>query len=509
MSEQTLAVHMKGIQKQFSGVTVLNNVSLEIRRGEVHALAGGNGAGKSTLMKILQGVYTRDGGEISINGQSYPSLSIESARNAGIGMVFQEFSLVPTMSVAQNIFLGAETVGSTRFLKKQEMRAQTEQLLQHLGVQLDPDAEIRTLATGYWQLTEIAKALRANAQVLILDEPTAALSSVEIERFFKLVHTLKEQGIAIIYISHRMDEIRKIADRITILRNGTNLLTSRIEDISDEEIIQGIVGHQTESLTKQQAQNKELGETLLELHSVHTEKGVEDVSLSVRRGEVVGIAGLMGSGRSEVTRALFGIDKVTSGTITLNGKAYNPKNPKSAMQHAVALVPEDRREQGLVVSHAVANNLVLTQLKECNTHGLLSNSKMKTMAKNLIKRFAIKVDDMKEPASKLSGGNQQKIVIAKWLARDPDLLIMDEPTAGVDIGTKSEVLAKVTQFARSGKGVLFISSELAEMIAVCDRYVVMKHGRTVAQLSNEGIDTEADLQLAIQRAGSDESSKTK
>lgn len=502
-------VRMSHINKQFSGVPVLNDVSFTIRRGEVHALAGGNGAGKSTLMKILQGVYTFDSGTVEIGGRAYDELSIATARKAGIGMVFQEFSLVPTMTVAQNIFMGAEKCDGLGFLDKKEMRKATGELLERLGVDLDPDAEVGSLATGYWQLTEICKALRANAQVLILDEPTASLSAAETESFFELIHTLKEQGIAIIYISHRMDEIRRIADRITILRNGRNLLTSELADITDEEIIEGIVGHQTGKLSKHHRDDSTSGggSVLLSLDRVSTDGGVKDVSFQVRRGEVVGLAGLMGSGRTEVTRALFGIDKVTSGTMTLDGVPYHPKSPASAMERKVALVPEDRREQGLVVSHSVENNLVMARYRDCEHAGFLSNKDIGELARKLVGDFSIKVDDIKAAASRLSGGNQQKIVIAKWLGRDPDLLIMDEPTAGVDIGTKSEVLDEVTRFAQQGKGVLFISSELAEMVAVCDRYIVMKHGEVVAQIGTEGIDNEGDLQLAIQRAGVPSSSK--
>lgn len=503
METQTSVVHMEHVHKQFSGVSVLDDVSFDLRRGEVHALAGGNGAGKSTLMKILQGVYSLDSGTVQIGEEEFTSLSIETARKAGIGMVFQEFSLVPTMSVAQNIFMGAETLDSCHFLDKKSMRKQAKQLLDRLGVDLDPDVEVGTLATGYWQLTEIAKALRADARVLILDEPTASLSAAETERFLDLVRHLKNEGISLIYISHRMDEIRKIADRITILRNGKNLLTSNVADISDEEIIEGIVGQHTEKLGKHQRQESKIGGTLLKVTGLSANEGVDNVSFEVRAGEIVGLAGLMGSGRTEVTRVLFGIDKITSGTIELAGKPYAPKSAKDAMSHAVALVPEDRREQGLVVSHSVRNNLTLTRLDECRSNGLLSNKKIEAIASDLIQRFSIKVDDPASPASRLSGGNQQKIVIAKWLGREPDLLIMDESTAGVDIGTKSEVLASVTEFANGGKGVLFISSELSEMIAVCDRYVVMKRGKVVAELSSEGIDTEADLQLAIQHAGTD------
>jgi ribose transport system ATP-binding protein len=494
-------VKMEHIHKQFSGVTVLDDVSLEVRPGEVHALAGGNGAGKSTLMKILQGIYQRDGGSIDIAGKSYESLNVDSARKAGVGMVFQEFSLVPTMNIAQNIFMGAEKLGTGHFLDKKDMRDRAVELLGRLGVDLDPDTEVGELATGYWQLTEIAKALRADARVLILDEPTASLSAAEIESFFALVRNLKRQGISLIYISHRMDEIRKIADRITILRNGRNLLTRDIGDITDEEIIEGIVGKPTETLARRERNGDALGQVLLDVHDLKSDKGLNGVTLQVRRGEVVGLAGLMGSGRTEVTRALFGIDRITSGEISMSGKPYHPKNPQDAMAASVALVPEDRREQGLIVSHSVAENLAITRLDECRSMGLLAGRKIAALADGLIKQFSVKVDSPRAPASRLSGGNQQKVVIAKWLGRDPDLLVMDEPTAGVDIGTKSEVLSRVTQFADSGKAVLFISSELAEMVAVCDRYIVMKHGSSVGELDGASIRDESELQLAIQHAG--------
>lgn len=497
----TLMVDMEHIHKQFSKVPVLDDVSFDVRPGEVHALAGGNGAGKSTLMKILRGVYQRDSGNIEIGGTSYPSLNVESARKAGIGMVFQEFSLVPTMTVAQNIFMGAEELNTQHFLDTRSMRQQAVELLARLGISLDPDAEVGSLSTGFWQLTEIAKALRANARVLIFDEPTASLSSAETERFFDLVNNLKKQGISLIYISHRMEEIRQIADRITILRNGKNLLTRPLSEISDEEIVEGIVGKPTETLAKHDRNRPPLGDVLLTMENVSTDNGLHNVNLKVRRGEVVGLAGLMGSGRTEVTRALFGVDRITEGHLLMAGKPFHPMSPRDAMSHSIALVPEDRREQGLITSHSVQENLIITRLRECKKAGLLSKTKISVLAGELINRFSIKVDSISEAVTRLSGGNQQKVVIAKWLGRNPDLLIMDEPTAGVDIGTKAEVLSRVTKFADSGKGVLFISSELAEMVTVCDRYVVMKHGNSVAELDSAAINDESELELAIQHSG--------
>lgn len=494
------AVRMNQIKKSFANVTVLDDVSFELRKGEVHALAGGNGAGKSTLMKILQGVYSLDSGKIEINGRKFDSLNIESAKEAGIGMVFQEFSLVPTMSVAQNIFMGAEQTIGRKFLNDAKMRKESQNILNRLGVHVNPDEEVANLATGYWQLTEIAKALRANASVLIFDEPTASLSAAETETFFKLIETLKEQSISIIYISHRMDEIRRIADRISILRNGRNLLTAKLPDISDEEIVEGIVGHQAKMLVKKKEKPSATSDVLLKLDRIRTDSGVDEASFEVRRGEVVGLAGLMGSGRTEITRALFGIDRITGGEMIFKGEKYDPKKPRDAMNVGIALVPEDRRKQGLVLTHSVRENLSMTRYRECEKLGLLSKRKIRELAAALIKRFKIKVSPASSPVLSLSGGNQQKIVIAKWLGRNPDLLIMDEPTAGVDIGTKAEVLSEISEFAKQGKGVLFVSSELNEMIAVCDRYVVLKHGKVVSELDADQVETETELQLAIQRA---------
>ncbi|WP_220456763.1 sugar ABC transporter ATP-binding protein [Changpingibacter yushuensis] len=492
-------VDMRHICKQFAGVSVLDDVFFDVFPGEVHALAGGNGAGKSTLMKILRGVYSRDAGTVQVDGQEYDSLTIEAARTAGVGMVFQEFSLVPTMTVAENIFMGAETLDHSVFLDKRAMIARSQELLERLGVDVEPTTEVGTLSTGYWQLTEIAKAIRANTKVLILDEPTAALSTAEIRKLFDIIENLKTQGIAVIYISHRMDEIRQIADRITILRNGKNYKTRLLASITDEEIIRGIAGNRASVLAKRESISGKSG-LLLDMCDVSTDH-ISNVTLHINEGEVVGLAGLMGSGRTEVTRALFGIDKITKGTVKLKEMKYSPSDPQASINSGVALVPEDRRKQGLIVSHSVQENLTLNRLRESRSYGLLSNKKIKAMAESLMDRFAIKADRATGPVSRLSGGNQQKVVIAKWLGREPDLLIMDEPTAGVDIGTKTEVLKEVVGYADQGKGVLFISSEFPEMISVCDRYYIMKAGTVVGSVDANEIDTEEDLMLAITHAG--------
>ena len=496
----TPVVQMEGINKSFYGVPVLRNVDFTVLPGEVHALAGGNGAGKSTLMKILQGVYDKDSGTVTVAGQAREFRTMDDARSAGIGMVFQEFSLVSTMSVAQNVYLGDEQVSGARLLKDKEMVQGTRAVLERMGVELDPHRELSTLSTGYWQLTEIAKALHQHAHILIMDEPTASLSRTETEMLFDLIRRLRSQGVAIIYISHRMDEIYNIADRITILRNGERLRTDLLSDITPKEIVNGIVGREIEVEARAESTPEQLGEVLLSVENLSSES-VDNVSFSLRAGEVLGLAGLMGSGRSELARCLFGVDRATAGTVTRDGEVLTIDTPNDAMAAGIALVPEDRREQGLVLEHSVRENLTLTLLKDVRDGGFLRKDKMRDLSNRLIQTFEVKVADPDKPVRSLSGGNQQKVVIAKWLGRDPQVLIMDEPTAGVDIGTKTQIIAMIRDLAAQGKGVLFISSEFAEMLAACDRFLLMKRGTVVGELGRDDVADEENLQLAIQGAG--------
>lgn len=494
-------VQMVGINKSFSGVPVLQDVDFEVTAGEVHALAGGNGAGKSTLMKILQGVYTKDSGTIVVGGEVRDFKTIDDAKNAGIGMVFQEFSLVPTMSVAQNIYLGDEITGAGHLLDEPRMLKGAKEVLGRMGVDLDPKREIGDLSTGHWQLTEIAKALHRDARVLIMDEPTASLSRQESELLFELISRLREQGVAIIYISHRMEEVYRIADRITILRNGRRLRTDALVDITPQEIVAGIVGKEMAIESGAAAQSSPLGEELLSVQELASDNGLEGVTFSLRAGEVVGLAGLMGSGRSEVARCLFGIDRATGGTITLDGTVVEIDSPTEAMAAGIALIPEDRREQGLILDHSVRENVVLTLLTEVRRGRLLSDEKSRRLSDALIAKFQVKASAPQREVRLLSGGNQQKVVIAKWLGRDPTILIMDEPTAGVDIGTKTEIVQMIRGLAADGKGVILISSEFPEMLAACDRFVLVKDGTTIGELRRDDVANEEALQLAIQGAG--------
>ncbi len=497
-SGSTPAVEMQGISKAFDGVTVLRDVDFEVASGEVHALAGGNGAGKSTLMKILQGVYSKDAGSIRIDGHDVELSSIHDAKAAGIGMVFQEFSLVPSLTVAQNIYLGTEPLGRGGLIRDRDARAKAREVFREMEVDVDPGAVVGGLGTAYWQLTEIAKAMAQDARVLIMDEPTASLARHEADQLFELVGRLKARGISIIYISHRMEEVYRIADRITILRDGRHLLTERLADVTPEQIVEGIVGRQIEGMAYQERVSTSAAEVLLEARGLTAGPRVQDVSFTLHAGEIVGLAGLMGSGRTELARCLFGIDKVSSGDVLVRGRRVDLSNPGRAIDAGIALIPEDRRAQGLVLEHSVRANLLLPLLKKIQRGPVVDDRAGNDLARSLIERFAVKVAKPGRPVRLLSGGNQQKVVIAKWLGTDPDVLIMDEPTAGVDIGTKTEILTMIRNLASEGKGVIVISSEYAELLAVADRVLVLRDGSVQQELGRSEISDEESLQLAVQ-----------
>ena len=494
-----LVVSMRRIQKSFHGVPVLREVNFDVRRGEVHALVGENGAGKSTLMKILQGVYSTDDGQVVVDGLPRQFKSSHDARAAGIGMVFQEFSLVSSMTVAQNISLGREPRNRLGLVDDRETRRRARAVFAQMDVRIDPRAKLFALSTAYWQLTEIAKALGQDARVLIMDEPTASLESQETERLFDLVRRLKGRGISIIYISHRLDEIFRIADRVTVLRDGGVVATAPIDAVSPPELIEMIVGrHMEGALDWRPREVARIGEPLLQVRGLNAKSGVRDVSFDVYAGEVVGLAGLMGSGRSELLRCLFGIDPAVSGDVLLRGKRVVLKSAQQAISARLALIPEDRRAQGLILDHSVRDNLLLPLLKGLRQGPLLDEKRSNVLTDRLIRRFNVKVRDPRRPVRLLSGGNQQKVVIAKWLATEPDLLLMDEPTAGVDIGTKAEIVAMIRKLATDGKAVILVSSELAELLAVSDRVLVMREGRIVDELLRAHIPDERSLQLSVQ-----------
>lgn len=496
--EQPL-LSMEGISKSFNGIKVLDSVSFSLRKGEVHALMGGNGAGKSTLMKILTGVYQADEGEIFIEGKKVSINNTEDAKRNYISMIFQEFSLVPTLTVAQNMFLTREPKNAIGILNDKECIEKTKELLKELEVDINPTDIIGNLGVGYWQMTEIAKALSQNAKILIMDEPTSSLTKKETEVLFNFINKLKKKGISIIYISHRMDEIFQICDRITILRDGKKIATESCDEITMETVIQHMVGADLDKAFEWKERFYSIeGTPILEVKNLSSGTKVKDISFRLYPGEILGVAGLMGSGRSEMVRAIFGIDPIDGGEIFVKGKKHIIKSPTDAIAAGLALIPEDRRMQGLILQHSVKENIVLPILSKIKKGVFLDERKANKIAEQFVERLNIKTDDIFKTAGLLSGGNQQKIVLAKWLANNPDILILDEPTIGVDIAAKTEIIDIIRELADSGKSILVISSELPELLAVSDRIIVVHEGRVVKELKRKEIDSEEVLQHAIQ-----------
>ncbi|HEY8869316.1 MAG TPA: sugar ABC transporter ATP-binding protein [Candidatus Limnocylindrales bacterium] len=494
------AVTMRGITKSFGGVPVLKEVDFGLDVGEIHALAGGNGAGKSTLMKILVGAYTHDGGTYEVEGRQVDFKTVRDAQAAGVGMVFQEFSLIPTLSVAQNVFLTRELRSRGGLIDDRQMERRTREIFGTMSVEVDPRRSLDELPTAFWQLTEIAKALSQDAHVVIMDEPTAALAKAETVELFALMRRLKERGISIVYISHRMEEIFEICDRITVLRDGRAVMTNDLAKVSPRAVIDEIVGRKLEHTLEYQ--ERQVGDdVLLEARGLTTAGKLRGVDFQLRRGEILGLAGLMGSGRTELARALFGIDPLESGELLLEGKPIQVANPRDAIAEGVALIPEDRRVQGLILEHAVRENLLLPLLGRLSRAGFVDDAEGDRLTEAFVKRLSIKTRSTSQPIGTLSGGNQQKVVIAKWLGTEPRILVMDEPTAGVDIGTKGEIVSMIRAFADQGNSVIIISSELPELLAVSDRILILRDGQVERELDRADIHQEEDLHHAIQGVG--------
>jgi ribose transport system ATP-binding protein len=496
-----MAVELKGIVKSFGGNTVLQDVDFQLRQGEVHALVGGNGAGKSTLMKILEGVHVPDAGEIKVEGATVRIRSPQDAKAHGIGMIFQEFSLIPTLSVAQNIFLNSEPHTGIGFLDDGEAERRARELFAELGEDVDPKAVVADLSTGYWQLTEIVKALAQDARILIMDEPTSSLTQTETEALFGLIQELKARGISIVYISHRMEEIFQVADRVTVLRNGEHVITEETANLTLEQVIEHIVGQKMEQAFEwKERQVDRTGTPLLEVEGLTASGRFQDVSFSLYPGEILGVAGLMGSGRTEIARALFGVDRIEAGEIRVQGRPVDIHSTQDAMAASISLIPEDRRFQGLVLDHSLKDNLLLPLLRNLQRGGVVDDRRGEEIVRSHVERLQIKVNSITQPVQLLSGGNQQKVVIAKWLAAEPDILIMDEPTAGVDIGAKTEILDIVRRLADTGKGIIIISSELAELLAVSDRILVLQDGVVKQEMERQDVESEEELHHAVQSA---------
>ncbi|MGD0613964.1 MAG: sugar ABC transporter ATP-binding protein [Verrucomicrobiota bacterium] len=484
------AVRMTGISKTFGGIHALEQVDLSVRHGEIHALLGENGAGKSTLLKILRGVEMPDSGAIEIDGKRLAEHTPEASRLAGIAMIFQEMSLVPTLSVAQNIFLNREVRNRLGLIDDDEAVQRVRVLFNEFGIHIDPAIPVSHLGAGQRQLTEIIKAISQRTRILVLDEPTSALSAVEVEHLFALLQRLKADGVAIIYVSHRMDEIMRIADRATILRDGRCVLTAPLSDLTLEAIIEHIIGRRSGGFFDAIPDEAVLGPPLLELRGVCGAGKLQRINLEVRRGEVVGIAGLLGSGRSSLARLLYGMEKLAGGEIRVNGRAIKISGPQDAIAAGIALIPEDRLRQGLVTQHSVAKNICLPLLDRISSYSWISPGDAADVVNEQMARMRIKAESADTPVNTLSGGNQQKVVLAKWLAMNPEILVLDEPTAGVDVGSKAEIVAAIRDLARQGKAILLISSEIAELLAASDRIAIMADGRIVREILRRDLDPE-------------------
>ncbi|QTH44183.1 sugar ABC transporter ATP-binding protein [Cohnella sp. LGH] len=500
MSEYIL--EMDGINKSFNGVKVLKNVGLKIKKGEVHALVGGNGAGKSTMMKILTGVYTADSGTIRIGGEPVKFESAQDSSRYGVRMIFQELSLVPTMTVAENIFLNQKPKAKgLPIINNRQMEKKAAELLREFEIDLDPSRVVNTLGVGYCQLVEIAKALSRDAKILVLDEPTASLTEAETQILFGIVRKLKAGGVTMVYISHRMHEIFQITDSITIMRDGQHIITDNTKNFSMDSIIHHMLGSTTveKAFKRMHRERKPSNANILEVKRLHINDKLKDVSFELKKGEVLGFAGLMGSGRTEIAEAIFGITPAKSGDIIVDHKPVKIRNVKDAIDVGIALIPEDRRRQGLVLIHTVKDNMILPVVDKLKKGLGLDKKRVENIVQSKIGELAIKTDNSNKVISLLSGGNQQKVVIAKWLEIGPKVLMMDEPTAGIDIGAKGEIIDMIRRLADQGNSFILISSELSELMAICDRIIVLKDGRITGELNGDEIPSEEVLQHAIQQ----------
>ena len=485
------------ISKSFSMVQALSDVSFDLLPGEVHALLGENGAGKSTLMKIFSGVYIKDEGEIFINGEKNEIHTPARAQELGIGIIHQELNLCRHLTVAENIFLGRE---ATKFgvMNAKEQNAKAKELLDRLNVDIDPKALVRELPVSKQQMVEICKTLSMNANIIIMDEPTSALTDKEIEDLFRIILDLKKQGKGIIYISHRLEELARITDRITILRDGKFISTHDFKDITLPEIISKMVGRNLKE--KFPRIESVPGKTILEVKNLNAGKNVRDVSFKLREGEILGFAGLMGAGRTETVRALFGADAKETGEIILDGKNIVIRQPSDAIKAGLFAVPEDRKHDGLCVKLSVIDNLTMPNLDMVSAAGVLSAKKSRILASRMVDNLKIKTPHLQQYVKNLSGGNQQKIVVGKWLLRDARVVMFDEPTRGIDVAAKVEIYNIMNELKKQGVGVLFVSSELPEILGMSDRVVVMCNGQIKAELETQKTTQEEILHYATQFA---------
>lgn len=491
-------LQMKDIDKSFTGVHALKKVSLDLKKGEVHALMGENGAGKSTLMKILTGIYEKDSGTIIYEGKEIHFNLPKEAQDAGIAIVHQELHMMNHLSVAQNIFIGREMMLG-KLIDDNKMNEEAKKLFELLNIEIDPCETMGNLTVGKQQMCEIAKAISREAKIIVFDEPTAALTDSEIEELFKIIKDLQKKGMGIIYISHRMDEIKVITDRVTVMRDGEYVGTLITADCSKEDIINMMVGRVIYEEPKQKSMVPKNAPVVLEVKNLNAGKLVKNVSFKLHKGEILGFAGLMGAGRTETARAIFGADKIESGEIFVKGQKVVIKSPQEAVNAGIGYLSEDRKRYGIVVDKTVAENTTMACLEDFVSGGFINQNKEEQVAKEYVEKLKTKTPGVHTAVKNLSGGNQQKVVIAKWLVKNCDVLIFDEPTRGIDVGAKSEIYHLMNELAAQGKSIIMISSELPEVLRMSDRIVIMCEGRKTGELPIEEATQEKIMHVATLR----------
>lgn len=493
-----LILSMKGITKSFSGVAALKNAALDLKAGEVVALMGENGAGKSTLMKILTGIYSKDSGEIQYMGQEVCFKGPAESEEAGISIVHQELNMMNDLTVAQNLFIGREEMNGF-LIDDKKMNEKARELFKVLKIDINPAEKIGNLTVGKQQMVEIAKAISSKAKVIIFDEPTAALTDSEIEELFKVIRDLKKQGTGMVYISHRMDEINVISDRVIVMRDGEYVGTLITKECSKDDIIKLMVGRAIFGEPKTASNVAKDAPVVLKCENLNRGKAVKDVSFELRKGEILGFSGLMGAGRTEVARLIFGADKKDSGKIFINGKEVTINTPEDAVAHGIGYLSEDRKRYGLIVDKSVEENTVISSLNDFVKGFFIDKAKSKEVSRKYVESLKTKTPSVSQLVKKLSGGNQQKVVIAKWLVKNSDILIFDEPTRGIDVGAKSEIYALMERLAKEGKSIIMISSELPEVLRMSDRVIVMCEGRITGILDIAEANQEVIMQSATKR----------
>lgn len=483
--KESFVLEMTGITKRFPGTLALDNVDLRVKAGEVHLLMGENGAGKSTILKILSGAYSLDEGSIVLDGRNVHFANPKQARDAGIRIVYQELSLIQGMTVAQNLFLGQEKT-NTGFVMQKHINKLSADLLSDLGLNVEPDRQVEGLSVGQQQMIEIARNIKDECKILILDEPTSALSEVETKQLFEVMRKLKDKGVGIIYVSHRLEETTQIGDTVTVLKDGKAVGTKSMKDINTDTIIKMMVG--AEIKTQVHEKHDISDEVVLELKKLNRKGVLKDISFKAHKGEIVGLCGLMGSGRTEVLRAIFGADRIDSGEIIINGSTYKKMNPVKAINNKIALIPEDRKREGLNVESTIKNNMTfpIMHTKDMNALGCFIRPKVQNkICAEYVDALDIKLSSLDNFAKSLSGGNQQKVVISKWLATKADIVLVDEPTRGIDVGAKREIIRILKNLAKNGTTIILADSEIPELIELSDRIIVLKEGKVVAEVSNE------------------------